>query len=82
MGKREKKEKKDILENMYVRRKSKAWYKLVKWGLIPSDGGLAGPDYSIFMLSVRGQLQLIRALELQEKRIRKLEVIAEIKMGG
>lgn len=81
---KEKKQEKlgDIVDNSYVRKGSEEAKKLKKWGESEAGGSTYGPDYTTYMLTVKGQLMIYRALELQEKRIQRLEVMTKIKERG
>ena len=78
---KEQKRTEDVLHNMNVRRKSIVWYKIVKWVLIWRGDSPYGPEYGTFMLTVESRLLILRALEIQEKRIIALEAKAGIYRG-
>ena len=74
--------KKDIIEHAYVKRYSKTWYKLRDWYCIPCPTRYPKKGYDTFSLIVESRLAIIRALELQEKRIQRAELKIKLLEGG
>lgn len=67
--------KKDIVEHPYVKRGSKAWYKLRNWHCIPCPADKIKPGYDTFTIVVESQLKIIRELELTKLEVLRLKLI-------